>query len=71
MTMYNNNYNMSREIYNEVKRILGESLFKTKITRNIKLSESPSFGKSIFDYDDKSNGAENYLLLAQEVLNGR
>ncbi|MGI6402140.1 MAG: ParA family protein [Thermoguttaceae bacterium] len=43
-------------------------VFETKIRRNIKLAEAPSFGCSIFEYDPKSNGAADYLALAQEVL---
>lgn len=46
----------------------GAKTFETKIRRNIRLAEAPSFGKPIFDYDAHSNGAEDYRLLAQEVL---
>ena len=44
-------------------------LFRTRIRRNIKLAECPSFGKSIFGYAPTCNGAEDYALLAQEILN--
>ena len=43
--------------------------FSSKIRKNIRLAESPSFGKPIFEYAPKSNGAEDYLALAQEILN--
>lgn len=46
-------------------------VFDTNIRRNIRLAEAPSFGKSIFDYDAKSNGAEDYLKLTDEVMNMR
>jgi chromosome partitioning protein len=52
----------------EVRRYFKEKVFKTIIVRNVKLSEAPSFGKSIFHYDIKSVGAQNYLQLAMEVL---
>ena len=42
-------------------------MFQTKIRRNIRLAEAPSFGKPIFQYDSHSNGAEDYRLLAEEV----
>ena len=44
-------------------------MFQTRIRRNVRLAEAPSFGKPIFQYDPHSNGAEDYRLLAREVLN--
>jgi chromosome partitioning protein len=46
----------------------GARVFETKIRRNIKLAESPSFGKSIFAYAPKSSGAADYTALAEELL---
>jgi chromosome partitioning protein len=43
-------------------------VFSTRIRRNIKLAECPSFGKSIFDYASRSHGADDYMALAREVL---
>jgi chromosome partitioning protein len=43
-------------------------MFQTRIRRNIRLAEAPSFGQSIFAYAPDSNGAEDYQQLAQEVL---
>jgi chromosome partitioning protein len=43
-------------------------VFDTIIQRNVKLSEAPSFGESIISYDLSSKGAENYLKLAQEII---
>ena len=43
-------------------------VFDTNIRRNIRLAEAPSYGKSIFDYDPKSNGAEDYRALCEEIL---
>ena len=43
-------------------------VFKTVIQRNVKLSEAPSFGKSIINYDIDSRGAENYIDLAKELI---
>ena len=46
----------------------GARVFETKIRRNIKLAECPSFGQTVFDYAPGSNGAEDYLALAREIL---
>lgn len=46
----------------------GAHVFQSRIRRNIRLAEAPSFGQSIFEYADHSNGAEDYRELAQEVL---
>ncbi|MDR0871157.1 MAG: AAA family ATPase [Planctomycetaceae bacterium] len=42
-------------------------IFQTRVRRNIKLAEAPSFGQSIFDYEPASNGADDYKLLAEEI----
>ncbi|HNW99753.1 MAG TPA: AAA family ATPase [Candidatus Cloacimonadota bacterium] len=68
MTMYDKRLNLSNQVAKEVRRYFKEKVFKTIIVRNVKLSEAPSFGKSIFHYDIKSPGAQNYLQLAMEVL---
>ena len=44
-------------------------VFKTIIQRNVRLSEAPSYGESIINYDASSKGANNYLSLAKEVIN--
>jgi len=46
----------------------GASIFRTRIRRNVRLAEAPSFGQSILQYAPQSNGAEDYRTLAQEVL---
>lgn len=71
LTMFNKQYNMSQDIYNEVKRLIGKNLLDTKIPRNVKLSEAPSHGVSIFGYAPNCAGAEAYMRLAQEILNGK
>jgi chromosome partitioning protein len=55
-------------VVEEVKKHFGKMVFKTIIQRNIRLSEAPSFGENIIQYDSTSKGAQNYLSLAQEVL---
>ncbi len=67
LTMFDKRLNLSNQVAIEVKNYFKEKVFKTVIVRNVKLSEAPSFGKSIMHYDIKSLGAQNYLQLAMEV----
>ncbi len=68
LTMYDERTNLSKQVADEVKKTLGNVLYKTMIPRTVKLAEAPSFGKPIILYDIKSKGAEAYLDLAQEML---
>ncbi len=68
LTMYDKRLNLSNQVAIEVKNYFKEKVFKSVIVRNVKLSEAPSFGLSIMHYDIKSNGAQNYLQLAMEVV---
>lgn len=67
-TMFDARTNLSLEVVEEVKRSLGESVYRTIIPRNVRLGESPSHGLPIHLYDPKSKGAEAYQLLAEEVM---
>ncbi len=68
MTMFDIRTNLSRQVVDEVKKHLPEKIFTTVIPRTIRLSEAPSFGKTIFDYDPLSPGATAYKNLAKEVI---
>jgi len=68
LTMFDGRTNLARQVAVEAKNFFGESVFDTVIPRNIKLSESPSFGKPIFLYDSESVGARAYLNLAKELV---
>jgi chromosome partitioning protein len=68
LTMYDNRLNLSRQVAEEIKSYFPDMVFQTVITRNVKLSESPSFGKPIILYDIMSSGADNYLKLAKEIV---
>jgi len=68
LTMFDKRLNLSVQVAKEVRRYFKEKVFHTIISRNIKLTEAPGFGKPIFLYDIKSPGAYNYLALASEVL---
>ena len=67
-TMFDARTNLSLQVVEEVKRSLGENVYRTIIPRNVRLGESPSHGLPIHLYDPKSKGAESYELLAEEVI---
>lgn len=68
LTMYDARTNLGAEVVEEVRRYFQEKVYETIIPRNIRLSEAPSHGLSIVDYDIRSKGAEVYQELAKEVL---
>ncbi len=68
LTMYDARLRLSNQVVEEVKKHFQKMVFDTIIQRNIRLSESPSFGKPVVMYDVNSTGAVNYLNLARELL---
>lgn len=68
LTMYDSRLRLSNQVVEEVRQHFQDMVFKTLILRNIRLSEAPSFGKPVIQYDANSNGAINYLNLAKEIL---
>lgn len=68
LTMFDKRNNISHQVSEEVRKHFGSLVFNTVIPRNVRLSESPSFGKPIILYDAGSRGAESYLDLAKEIL---
>ncbi len=68
LTMYDMRTNLGAEVVEEVRRYFQEKVYDTIIPRNIRLSEAPSHGLTIVDYDLRSKGAEVYQALAKEVL---
>jgi len=68
LTMYDKRVKLTYEVENDVREHFGDSVFETVIPRNVKLSESPSYGTPIILYDISSIGAKAYLELAEEFL---
>ncbi len=68
LTMYDNRLNLCNQVAQEVRNFFKEKVFDTVITRNVRLSEAPSFGLPIILYDATSAGAESYMKLAEEIL---
>ena len=68
LTMYDSRLRLSNQVYEEVKRHFGNLVFDTVISRNVRLSEAPSHGMSVLEYDLQSKGAQNYVQLAKELI---
>ncbi len=67
LTMFDKRNNLSHQVVTEIQDHFSDKVFKAIIPRNVRLSEAPSHGKSIFEYDRKSTGAKKYAELAQEL----
>ena len=67
-TMYDGRTNLSIQVLDEVKKYFSDKVYKTVIPRNVRLSEAPSFGEPIINYDRTSKGADAYMALAKEVI---
>ncbi|MBG9981290.1 ParA family protein [Facklamia sp. DSM 111018] len=68
ITMLDARTNLGYEVVDEVRKYFQEKVYNTVISRNIRLSEAPSYGLSVIDYDPKSRGAIMYMDLAKEVV---
>lgn len=68
MTMVDKRTNLNNQVMEEVRKSFKAKVFETVIPRNVRLSEAPSYGMSILDYDPKSKGADRYLSFAKEVI---
>lgn len=68
LTMYDSRLRLSNQVVDEVQKHFNEMVFTTIIQRNVRLSEAPSYGESIINYDASSKGANNYLSLAHEII---
>lgn len=68
LTMYDSRLRLSNQVVEEVQKHFNDMVFQTIIQRNVRLSEAPSYGESIINYDASSKGATNYLSLAKELI---
>ena len=69
LTMFDGRLNLSNQVADDVRNYFSEKVFRTVINRNVRISEAPSFGKPVILYDAICPGTENYMRLAEEVLN--
>ncbi|TCK66698.1 chromosome partitioning protein [Winogradskyella wandonensis] len=68
LTMFDSRLRLSNQVVEEVQKHFSDMVFDTIIQRNVRLSEAPSYGESIINYDVSSRGAANYLNLAKEII---
>lgn len=67
-TMFDGRTRLAKEVLEDVRNFFGERVFRTVINKNVRLAEAPGFGKTIFEYDRTSRGAEDFNSLADEIL---
>lgn len=67
-TMFDGRLNVANDVVAEVEKYFPNKVFKTKIPRNVRISEAPSHGKPVMYYDKSSKGTESYTLLGLELL---
>lgn len=68
LTMYDSRLKYANQVAEEVRKHFGDMVFKTTISRNVKLSEATSYGQPVLIYDKDSNGSKNHLELANELI---
>lgn len=68
LTMFDSRANIAQQVTQEVRRVFPDLVFRTVVPRNVRLAESPSFGKPILLYDIRSKGCEAYLQVARELM---
>lgn len=68
LTMYDSRLNLSKQVADEIRTHFQDKVYHTVINRNVRLSEAPSFGKPIVQYDILCSGAENYLAFTSELM---
>jgi len=69
LTMYDTRTNLSHQVAEDAEKYFKDLVFKTRVPRNVRLGEAPSFGKPILLYDAASAGAKSYFSLAEEIIN--
>lgn len=68
ITMYNGRLLLSMQVMAELEKHYSDKIFSTKVSRNVKLTEAPGFGKPVFYHDKNSKGAKEYLEIAKELV---
>ena len=68
LTMYDGRTTLSKQVVKEVRNFFGKQVFETVIPRTVKLSEAPSYGMPITQYDPLGKGAQSYINLSKEVI---
>ena len=71
LTMYDKRTNLAQNVFEDTKKYFKDMVFTTKIPRNVKLGEAPSYGLPVILYDKQSQGAKSYIAFAKELLTRR
>jgi chromosome partitioning protein len=68
LTMYDSRSVSAKQVFAEINKFFGKKVYAVQIPRNIRLSEAPSYGKSIMEYDRRSSGGQAYEAVTKEFL---
>ncbi len=68
ITLYDRRTVLARDIYQQIRQVFGDKVFKTVVNRNVRLEESPAYKESIFTFSPESSGALDYYRLSEEVI---
>lgn len=68
ITLFDKRTNISRDVFEKIKKVFGKKVFGTVISKSVKLEESPAYKESIFTFAPKSVGAEQYQKIAKEII---
>jgi chromosome partitioning protein len=68
LTMFDQRNNLSEQVAQDVRDVLGDAVYETVIPRNVRVSEAPSYGKPVLLYDNKCPGSQAYIRLASEII---
>jgi len=68
ITLHDRRTVIARDVYDQIKTVFGDKLFKTTISKSVRLEESPAHRESIFTFSPRSTGAAEYYSLSEEVL---
>ena len=68
ITLHDKRTNLARDVKEQIRNVFGEKVFKTTISKSVRLEESPAYKKSIFTFAPNSSGAVEYYSLTEEVI---
>ena len=68
ITMMDKRTSIARDIRKQIRKVFGQKVFRTVISKNVRLEESPAYRESIFSFAPDSRGAEDYYSLCEEVM---
>jgi chromosome partitioning protein len=68
LTMFDRRNNLSEQVAEDVRSVLGDKVYQTVIPRNVRISEAPSYGKPVLLYDHACVGSQAYIRLASEII---